>query len=115
MMAASARMSGTRAPVSSNLNRGCRASCSWRARRAARDREALVRDEVTFFFLRVSFWELGARLTDERELCVDVADSAGRPHVTRIDTAQTTRARLNSRDVFTGNSLANKLLRVSAF
>jgi hypothetical protein len=55
------------------------------------------------------------RSTDERVRLVAVADSAGRPTTTRIVTAQATRARLNSRDVFTGNSLANKLLRVSAF
>jgi hypothetical protein len=77
-------------------------------------RVALVREDETFFFLRVSFWEPGARVTDERVLFVDVADSAGRPHVTKIDTAKMARARLNSRDVFTGNSLSNKLLRVSA-
>jgi len=118
-MAASARMSGTSAPESSNLKRGCRASWSWRAFSEAeareRDAAALVREVVTFFFLRVSFWDPGVRSTDERVRLVAGADSAGRPTITRIDTAQTTRARLNRRDMFTGNSLANKLLRVSAF
>ena len=55
------------------------------------------------------------RLDRFLEVLVDVADSAGSPIPTSNVTAQKARARLNSRELFTGNSLANKLLRVSAF
>src|SRR6266511_3468241 len=99
MMAASARMSGTSAPVESNLNRGLIASWSCWARTDVRARVALtrrVRLAVTFFLARVSFWLPGVRTPEERVRLVVAADSAGRPTRTKRAVAQQMRARLNS-------------------
>src|SRR5262245_232637 len=120
MMAASARMSGTRAPLSSSLNRGCWASANCRACVAARARALDLAAEVERFLSvrRLGVVRLAEVLAD---LLVDLRvvaadDSTGAPTAKTVVSRQISRAVLKSRARITGNPLSNSLLpNVSAF
>src|SRR5688572_11085661 len=115
MMAASARMSGTSAPKSSNLKRGCWASASAFAAAAARALASAARraradlaEYAGFFLVGGAFFVAVAEL--DGLVWADACVAAGSPKASTAATRQIGRTLLNSRARITGNPLRNNLL-----
>src|SRR4051812_38252768 len=119
MIAASARMSGTTLPVSSNLKRGSMASRRAAAWTAARTRAARTRrlPAVDFFVAAVvvGFRTVGLVAVETVFRAVDVRtaafDCAGRPTATTAARKQNSREAAENRVRITGKPLCRKLLR----
>src|SRR5689334_15304302 len=104
MMAASARTSGTRAPLSSSLKRGSATSRAWRATCAALARAAaalrLRAVEVAGFFASVRrFLVVVVERDDVERVGPAASDSAGIPNVATAANRQISRTVLNSHEV----------------
>src|SRR5687767_3380392 len=113
-MAASARTSGTSAPVASSLYRGSCASRSGRAAAAARAARRVREDEAAYFldagvFLRLSFF---AVVPDDRDVdCWPAWVSDGRPRATTVARRHRTReTRVGRLDIRRSNSLERRWL-----
>src|ERR1700748_2433827 len=112
MIAASARTSGTSAPVWSSLNRGCRASAdrrAWAVRPRVTDVVRRVRVVVVSRVVVVRFFSVRREDVVVAVFLTAAIDSAGTPTAAMTVTKQISLRDLANRVRVTGNSFGNRL------